>query len=224
MIKRDYVLRLVEQLGQAVAQILKFRQRGQYEAALGVIDRISRQFSGLGVDSLARLSANELSALLTFDQPAETACEKCVSLAALLKQQGAIAAEQGHTEASVDCGFKALHLLLLAHTIGSRITLPDYVPKVADLVAELDTCTIPTSTNLLLMQYYEQEGAYARAEDTLFEMLAAEPGNGELVEVGLSFYERLSQQTEKALAAGNFTRAEIEAGRAELRTLRGESS
>ncbi len=221
MIRQDYVLRLVEQLSQALGQILGFRKRGQYEAALGVLDQISRQFVGLSADSLLQLSADELSGLVAFDQSAEIAYEKCVLMATLLKQQGAICAEQGRVEASVDCYLKALHLLLVALMAGNQVPRPDYAPKVADLVADLDACIIPTATNLLLMQYYEQTGAYARAEDTLFEMLAGEPGNAELIAIGLAFYERLSRQSDEALVAGNFTRAEIEAGRAELHTDRG---
>ncbi len=222
MIRRDYVLRLVQQLSQALAQIVGFRQRGQYEAALGVMDSISRQFLGLSADSLTQLSANELSALLTFNQPAERAYEKCALVAALLKQQGAIYAAQGQAEASADCYLKALHLLLVAVVAEEKITLPDYAPRIADLTADLKACTIPTATNLLLMQYHEQEGAYARAEDTLFEMLAADPGNADLIALGLAFYDRLDRQSDEALAAGNFARAEIEAGRAELRNAPGQ--
>jgi hypothetical protein len=76
---------------------------------------------------------------------------------------------------------------------------------------------LPLETQALLMQHYERSGEFAKAEDALFAMLEAEPGNAGLVNFGASFYKRLQGQSDAALAAGNLPRSELEAGLAELR-------
>jgi hypothetical protein len=69
----------------------------------------------------------------------------------------------------------------------------------------------------MLMRHYEQHGAFAKAEDALFDLLEAEPGNSDALEFGIAFYERLRGQSDMALAKGNLPRQELEAGLAELR-------
>ncbi len=66
------------------------------------------------------------------------------------------------------------------------------------------------------MRHYEQTGQFARAEDALFAMLDGDPANSEMLEFGISFYDRLGAQSDDALSAGNLPRPELAAGRAEL--------
>ena len=67
------------------------------------------------------------------------------------------------------------------------------------------------------MQHYERTGSFAKAEDAFFELLDVERGNSGVIEFGIAFYERLKNQTDDALAAGDLPRAEVEAGLGELR-------
>jgi hypothetical protein len=76
---------------------------------------------------------------------------------------------------------------------------------------------LPRETEALLMHHYERSREFAKAEDALFAMLEAEPGNAGLVEFGVAFYERLRGQSDAALEAGNLPRSELEASLAELR-------
>ena len=59
------------------------------------------------------------------------------------------------------------------------------------------------------MQHYERSQEFAKAEDALFAMLEAEPGNAGLVEFGVAFYERLRGQSDAALEAGKLPRSEL---------------
>jgi hypothetical protein len=47
-------------------------------------------------------------------------------------------------------------------------------------------------------------------------MLDAEPENGPLLELGVSFYRRLNTQSDIQLADGNLPREEVETGLADL--------
>ena len=67
MVKRDYLLRVIEQMGVAWAGVLRLaglRQGGQYEAAGQSIDQMLRQFLGLNSGALDTLSAAELIGLI----------------------------------------------------------------------------------------------------------------------------------------------------------------
>jgi hypothetical protein len=88
--------------------------------------------------------------------------------------------------------------------------------------AALRGSRLPLETQALLMQHYERSGEFGKAEDALFAMLEAEPGNAGLVGFGVSFYERLQGQSDAGLATGNLPRPELETGLAELRKRRAE--
>ncbi|HEV2660598.1 MAG TPA: DUF6483 family protein, partial [Ktedonobacteraceae bacterium] len=67
-----------------------------------------------------------------------------------------------------------------------------------------------------LFAYYELSGQYARAEDTLFDLL--ETGNNrEMVESGRAFYTRLLAKSDADLQAGNLARDEVDEGLAQLK-------
>ncbi|MBO0783785.1 MAG: hypothetical protein J2P37_33660, partial [Ktedonobacteraceae bacterium] len=84
------------------------------------------------------------------------------------------------------------------------------------LLAILEAYELPAIIKERLFAYHEQNGAYDKAENILFELLEDMPGNQELRAQGLAFYTRLLQQSDADLAAGNLPRAEIEEGLAQL--------
>ena len=77
----------------------------------------------------------------------------------------------------------------------------------------------------MLMQHHERTGEFAKAENALFAMLDAEPGNEAIVEFGVAFYKRMLAQSDAALMEGKLPRAEVEEGLKELvqRPKRGEA-
>lgn len=216
--REDYVMRLAAQLGKALAHILGLSKRQRYPAALAAIDEALAQLLGLSLDSVMELSAGQLFAFLTLGGTAPEARAKVSFLAALLREAGAIHAAQERPDVSYACYLKALHLLLEMRLHDDEVRLPEYAPTVEGLVAQLNAYALPSHTNVALLRYYEQVGAYGKAEDALFEALEAEPGDADVVEAGLVFYERLHHLSDEALIAGNLPRDEVEAGLSELRT------
>jgi hypothetical protein len=112
------------------------------------------------------------------------------------------------------CYLKGLHLLLDSLARANAFEQPEFVPKVELFVDALDE--IPLQTSVLLMEHYERTGQFAKAEDSLFAILDAEPENTAALEFGISFYNRLLGQTDSQLNDGNLPRAEVESGLAEL--------
>ena len=221
MIRRDYILRMIEEFIQALARVKALKKDQRWQEAAGVVDEEFQRLIGTGAQAVARLSETELLARLIRGEPTQAVHDKTLLLTSLLKEAGDVAAMQDRAEESRSCHLKGLHLLLDTLAREEVSALPDFVPKVEMFSAALRGTPVPLETQALLMQHYEKSGQFAKAEDALFAMLEAEPGKTGLVEFGVSFYERLQGQSDASLAAGNLPRPELEAGLAELRKRRG---
>ena len=217
MIRRDYILRMIEEFIQALARINALKKDQHWQAAAVAVDEEFQRLIGTGAQAVARLTETELLASLIRGEPTQAVRDKTLMLTALLREAGDVAARHERAEESRSCYLKGLHLLLetLAHE--EAFAFPDFVPRVEMFAAALRDSPLPLETQVLLMQHYERTGEFAKAEDALFAMLETEPGNAGLVEFGVSFYERLRGQSDANLAAGNLPRPELETGLTELR-------
>lgn len=217
MIRRDYILRMIEEFVQALARINELKHDRRWQEAAGVVDEEFQRLIGMGAQAVASLTETELLASLIRGEPTQAVHDKTLMLTALLKEAGDVAATQEHAEESRSCYLKGLRLLLETLAREEVSDCPDFVPRVEMFAAALRDSPLPLETQALLMQHYERSGQFAKAEDALFAMLEAEPGKAGLVEFGVAFYERLQGQSDASLAAGNLPRPEFESGLAELR-------
>jgi tetratricopeptide (TPR) repeat protein len=219
MVKRDYLLRVIEQMGVAWAGVLRLaglRQGGQYEAAGQSIDQLLRQFLGLNSGALETVSAAELIGLIRLGRAAAAGdgivAEKLLLLGALLREQAELHEAQGESDAAAASGLKALQIYLTV-VVEEGINDERAVAAVAPLLDKLDEYELPFEINDLLWRFHEQIGDFAKAEDALFNLLDDAP---DLVPEGIDFYERLATLTDADLIAGNLPRDEVVAGLAEL--------
>jgi hypothetical protein len=220
VIRRDYILRMIEEFIQALARINALKKDQRWQAAAGLVDEEFQRLVGAGAQAVARLTETELLARLIRGEPTQAVRDKTLMLTALLKEAGDVAAMQERAEDSRSCYLKGLRLLLETLAQEEVFAFPEFVPRVEIFATALRGSPLPLDAQALLMQHYERSGEFAKAEDALFAMLEAEPGNTGLVEFGLSFYERLQRQSDASLAAGNLPRLELEASLAELRKRR----
>jgi len=219
MVKQDYLLRVIEQMGVAWACVLRLaglRQGGQYEAAGQSIDQLLRQFLGLNSGALGTVSAAELIGLIRLGRAAGAGdgvvAEKLLLLGALLREQAELHEAQGDTDAAAMSGLKALHIYLTV-VVEEGINDERAVAAVAPLLDKLDEYELPFEIKDLLWRFHEQTGDFAKAEDALFDLLDDAP---DLAPEGLDFYERLAALTDADLIEGNLPRDEVAAGLAEL--------
>lgn len=218
MLRRDYILRMIEEFIQAVRRIRSLKNAHQWAEADAAIDDEFRRFLGEGAEKVAQLSETELLAKLVQGEPTQSVKDKTLLLVALLQEAGDLAAIQERAFASRTYYLKGLHLLLDVMASGEVYEWPEFVPKVENLLAGLEGAVLPTRTQAMLMHHYERTGQFAKAEDALFSILDGEPAHEQLLQFGLAFYERLQGQSDAALLAGNLPRPEVEAGLAEIKT------
>ena len=212
MIRRDYILRMIEECIRALASLDLLKRARRWDEASEELDAEFKKLFGDDVQTLARFSENELLARLMRDGPTYALREKTLILATYLKEAGDLAMAENRAEAGRECYLKALHLLL--HTMGldEPSECPEFVPKVELLREMLQETALPARTQAMLMQHYERTGEFAKAEDALFALLDAEPDNDVIAGFGVEFYQRLLAQSDTMLSDGNLPRAEVEEG------------
>jgi hypothetical protein len=220
MIREDYLIGWIKRFVRFLTEIAGLMKADQYQAALQQIDLALRELLGLGADSISSLSEGEILARLTLGETTQLVQEKFYMLAALLRQLGLALAAQNRVSESQDSFLRSLHIMLGARLRDDQVPLPEYAPRIEDLVDLLKSGNMSLRTRATLMLYYEQTGQCAKAEDALFIMLEEVPGNADLIDIGLAFYDRLLQLDDAMLVAGNLPRSEAEAGLRELKTHR----
>lgn len=216
MIRRDYILQMIEECIQALTQIRLLRQGGRWEEARLAVDAQCEKLAADGARNLAQLSETELLARLATDQPTQTVRARLFLIISLLQEGGEIAAAEGRIADAREIGLKALHLLLDVSAQDDPGGHPAFVPRVEALVLSLAGAPMPVRTQAMLMRHYESTGQWAKAEDTLFSILDATSNDPASLEFGRAFYQRILGQKDAILLAGNLPRAEAEEGAREL--------
>ncbi|MGD0251085.1 MAG: DUF6483 family protein [Verrucomicrobiota bacterium] len=216
MIRRDYILRQIEQFVAMLAKIAGLAKNEQWLEASTVTAGEFQRLTGADAGEVLQMSETELLARLIQGEPAHVVEAKAFMLATLLKTNGDLVASEGRLEESRQFYLKGLHLLLDTFGRSGITERPDFVPAVEAFLTGLRDVPLPVKTNATLMHHYDRTGEFARAEDALFGMMDAEPDKVELLDFGRSFYQRLQGLGDDALAAGNLPRAEVQAGLAEL--------
>lgn len=220
MLRRDYILRMVEEFIQALSRINSLKKDQRWDEASREVDAEFKKLVGEGAEAIASVSETELLARLMQDGPTQALRDKTLVLTTLLKEAGDVATGEGKTEQGRVCYLKALDLLLGVLARGEVFECPAFVPKIEMLVAALNATPLPAPTQAMLMQHYERTGEFAKAEDALFTMLDADPDNDAIVEFGVAFYQRILSQSDATLKEANLPRAEVEEGLKKLRDWR----
>lgn len=210
MIHQDWIVRLIEQLALLLLQVTRLKQSGHYTEALVAVENMLQQTAGLGLISIRFLKADDiLNRLVRSDNDAEGR-DRALLASRLLTEAGALYVAQDRMQEHCDVQLKALELALGARAADPTAGVPEFAPDIDHLVAALTPCRVPADTRLRLMSFHERRGAYAHAEDALFDALEAAPGDEAVVEEGIAYCERLLELDDFTLAEGNLPREEVE--------------
>ena len=120
MIGRDYILRLIEQVGQvlgvALSTALKLRENGQLNEADAVIDAAMQRLFGLNLEASETLPAETLLALLRLNQPPSPdeplVANRITAMARLIEASADVSVDAGDHELADLQRLKALQLYL----------------------------------------------------------------------------------------------------------------
>jgi tetratricopeptide (TPR) repeat protein len=215
LLRRDWLMRQIEQAARMLAAIIAKATSGQPIEALGMFDQAYQPLLGVGARLVPVLSDEQLLAMLAPGGVIDP--NRWPVLVRLLVTEADLYAQQGDEAAAAIRYRKALMLL---HEVGW--SQPDFDPELcAHLADRLRTLSPEPEELVMLAELYERAGRFADAEDVLFEGLDAQAeGDGavdeELTQAAIAFYRRLLAKDDDQLAAGNLPRAEAQAGLAEV--------
>jgi hypothetical protein len=215
MIRRDFILRMIEEWGRALARIRALRQNGRLDEARQEVDAECEKLAALGAEGIARLSDTELLARVSEGQLAQSVHLRTLAVVTLLKEAAGIAGAAGRLGEARAFWLKSLRLLLEVLSQEDPAGFPEFVPKVEEIVSALQGEALPAEMLALLLRHYETTGQFGKAEDALFSIVEAAGADAAVVGFGRAFYERMRRRSDAALAAGGLEREEAEQGRNE---------
>lgn len=209
-IEHDYIRRMIERFGQALAKLLD--RRGEETTYAGFLYRLEMtcyDCTGLDYQIARELPAEELLKLL---RPAEAIHpHRYLVIGDLMCLDAAALRQEGREE---DAERRHEHALCL-FAAGARMAHPDvgadFAGKVEALLAERTGRALPHPVGRCLLEAFEAAGRYERAERLLFDL--TDTNDPEMLRLGAGFYERLALLPDAALEAGGLARPDVERGR-----------
>jgi tetratricopeptide (TPR) repeat protein len=190
---------------------------GRFEEALGELDGAAKRSTGSGLQLLKALPDDQLVTLLGGE--GELDAGKALLLAELLNLSAEVHEEQSGADTGLSS--KALRLYLEAFEADPEL-VEHYAPRLSALEAKLSDYALPARLERKRFEYNLRQGAYDKAEDSLFELL--ERGEAELLTRAEAFYRELEQRSDEELRTGGLPREEVEEGLANLEELRRHSA
>jgi len=211
VITRDFFLRMIHQLAQVIAKVLKLNEVQQYTEALEEIQLSSKQLLGMDLRLITSLSDTEFIRFFSLGERFDV--EKCVVTAKLLLLIGDVRERQSEENEKYHSYATSLSLLLELLFRESETLPKEYFDEIDVLIGKLSSYELPPTLQQKLFRFYGIVGRYDIAENVLFDLVQNNPAFGA---EGVKFYERLRTKSDEELERGNLPRKEIEAGLAEL--------
>ena len=155
--RRDYILRIIDEVGRLLARVVLKRKGGADQEALETVVAGFQRLFSLDGDQIFLLTPEHHYGLLTSDPAAtpEDARDKVLLYAALSAEAGAIYAKQGNVALARATRLNALRFALRARAEFPQEGLPAYAPDVAALLSALgsepldeDTAELVRKANL----------------------------------------------------------------------------
>jgi hypothetical protein len=212
MIRRDYVLRMVQEMAQVLARVVLLKHRHEYDQALKEINDALRALREDGEAPGAETSLEEWIELCQRHESAASGL--MIAVADLVKEQGDLCAFRQQAAESHRASALSLGLFLEALVTGNTFVSAELLLRVEELIERTSGAPLPPGVLRRLVTYYELRGKLAKAEDVLFDWL--ETGDGSARDEGLAFYQRQSDKTDAELEQGGLPREEVGQGRREV--------
>jgi hypothetical protein len=148
--RQDYLMRLLDELAQLLAQALKFRQSGSHDAALHtILQAQERLFARPAQDFLSRPVDEQVHWLVVGETPAN-AQDKCLLYATLLIEAGYTYHAKGQAPLALGACQLALHMILLTTRKFPATESATQCARIARLLGELPEDDLHAEVKALL--------------------------------------------------------------------------
>ncbi len=154
MIRRDYLMRLIEQFTEALSRILKLKNGKDYKKALSLIGETYEEL--LGFDSLFvnSFSTDDLIPIISIDRVPDV--NKCIIIATLLKEEGEVYEAQNQPDISRMRYLKSLDIFLRGFLSEGEIKMDTSSYDLEKVVEKLGKKNLTLEIKKRLSKYYEK--------------------------------------------------------------------
>lgn len=215
-IRDDLILRMLDQIGEVAASLLTGRSPSSLQEAEQELASAYQQLTGSGRELVARLSSEQLLAILgaptSFNRERGYVLARLLELDAAVHDGGAGADPPEATRVAAELArLKALDLYLEAARAG--LDEEDLQERIAGLETALSALALPPASHWRVFEHAAESGRFAEAEDLLFEGLQRFGADDDAAARGHAFYRALQDRNDAELEAGALPRDEVAEGR-----------
>jgi hypothetical protein len=207
MIQKDYIMRMIEQMGKILAKVLLNKEEGRQEEAIKEIDNSFGALFGIDLKLLITLPNKNIAELFGISNDKSTRSVKCLIAAKLfynkLQLRNDISTEEYQEIIHKALGLYLRGMLNIGYT---EINLTEYIEDIRSIVKNLNG-NLSTEEMSLLFGFYKQLKEYNKAEDYLFHLKDANYPN--IKQIGLAFLRELEKNDVNELAQAGLTSAEV---------------
>src|SRR5882762_8786780 len=167
MIRRDYLIKLVQELSAVLLRIISLKNRREFAAALHEIDCALERY--LGLAPREALPENLDHVLDLCSREGGPMSDSLKLLADIFYEQSEVLRLQENNAAHRRPQILALGLYL--EGVRTGFVSLDLLQRIDELVQQLGDVSLPAPILRRLFRYLEERGLYATAEDALYEWL-----------------------------------------------------
>lgn len=213
MLRKDYIMRMVEQIQKAIVDIVRKRRENDLPAAEQLLDQASTGNLGLPLAVVLSQPPDKLKAMFTYE--GEIDVGKCIVAGELFEQAAAMHADRGAPDQAEGMLLRSLYFYMEGYRV-----LPDkerklYALKIVGLMERFPDLAAGEPELLKIVGVYEAAHKFDHAEDLIFELV--DDGVEGALPQGVAMYERMLRRRDEELEAGGLPRDEVEQGLQELR-------
>ena len=148
--RRDYILRIIDEVGLLLRRVLQQRTAGRPEEALQSVVAACERLFQMEAAQLFQFTPDQHIAMLAEGEPPDIARDKVLLYATLNAEAGRRYRIIGNAALSRQSFLNALRLTAKARQGGPADGWPAYAPVPADLLRELDGAPLDAATAALL--------------------------------------------------------------------------
>lgn len=148
--RRDYVLRIIDEVGLLLRRVLQQRSSGRPDEALQAVVAACERLFQLEAAQLFQFTPDQHVAMLAEGEPPDIARDKILLYAALNQEAGRCYRALGNAALSRQSLLNALRLTLLARQAYPAPGAPDFAPQPAELLSSLGEAPLDAATAALV--------------------------------------------------------------------------
>jgi hypothetical protein len=148
--RRDYILRIIDEVGELLSRVIFQRSKNRPEDAMQSVVQAGERLFNLEAEKLFQFTPEQQFAMLTEHESPEIAGQKVRLFAALNAEAGKIYTAMGNLPMARSCLVNALRFTLKAQAAFPIESPSAYAPRVPDLLDALKGAPLDTNTAALL--------------------------------------------------------------------------